>query len=94
MNDSVIFKNAAGQERQIAAIDGQTDYDRLREAMLQIRAFCAERNFTIYCTRMWNSNGRTVFDVGSHTEFFYLDPEVNEVNINCESGCKNVDEQP
>ena len=54
----------------------KTDQDILQEAMLLIRAFCAERHFTIYYTRIWNSGGKTIFDVGSHSEFFHLIPEV------------------
>lgn len=37
-----------------------------------IRAFCEERNFKIYYTRIWNTVDGECFDVGSHSEFFYL----------------------
>ncbi len=46
------------------------------EAMRFIRGFCDERGFKIHYIRTWNRDGETVFDVGSHTEFFILRPEV------------------
>lgn len=55
----------------------KADAEILSEAMLHIKAFTAERNFKIYYTRIWNADGETIFDVGSHTEFFHLVPEVN-----------------
>ena len=40
-----------------------------------IKCFCNERNFTIYYYRTWERDNVKVFDVGSHTEFFYLKEE-------------------
>ena len=57
----------------------KSEKDILSETMLLIRAFCEERNFTIYYVRRWNRDGKTVFDVGSHTEFFLLTPGI-EIN--------------
>lgn len=78
------FKGEYGRPRQIAEINdlddsGQpkSEQDILDEAYLLIHAFCAERNFKIYYFRTWNRNGTTIFDVGSHTEFFHLTPAVN-----------------
>ena len=78
---SLVFKGT--HTREIATIQNKndngiakTDQDILQEAMLLIRVFCAERHFTIYYTRIWNSGGKTIFDVGSHSEFFHLIPEV------------------
>jgi len=80
----LFFKDSHGNKRKIAFIDDYNDTGQLRsdqdimdEANLLIRAFCAERNFTIYYTRIRNSDGKTIFDVGSHTEFFHLMPEVS-----------------
>ena len=78
----LVFK---GQNtREIAKIndlhdDGtpKLDHEIMSEAQKLIRAFCDERNFKIHYTRVWNSDGKTVFDVGSHTEFFHLIPEVD-----------------
>ena len=43
------------------------------EAYKIIEKFCKDRNFRIYAIRSWiNKSKEKVFDVGSHTEFFYL----------------------
>ncbi len=77
------FKGYHGRPKKIAEIRDlneagrpKSDQDILDEAFLLIHAFCAERNFKIYYTRTWNHNGVTIFDVGSHTEFFHLTPAV------------------
>lgn len=78
------FKGNHGRPKKIAEIRDlneagrpKSDQDILDEAFLLIHAFCAERNFKIYYTRTWNHNGVTIFDVGSHTEFFHLTPAVS-----------------
>lgn len=76
----LFFKNSQGQMREIAKLDDYslTSGELFGAAMAEIEAFCKERNFKIHYTRMWNAekDGKemTAFDVGSHTEFFYLDP--------------------
>ena len=61
------FKNSRGDKRVIAEVPNEF------EAMEEIRAFCEERNFKIYYVRTWkNPDGAIEYDVGSHTEFFYL----------------------
>lgn len=62
------FENSYGVRRIIAE-------PKTRNGALEtIRAFCEERDFTIYYIRTWNTpDGVEVFDVGSHTEFFYLE---------------------
>lgn len=76
------FKNSHGIMREIAKLDDYcTDGEILTAAFAEIDAFCKERNFKTYYTRIWNEerDGKmmTKFDVGSHTEFFYLDPSVD-----------------
>ena len=62
------FKNSQGKRRLIA--QPQTE----EGAFEVIRAFCEERNFKIYYIRTWRTpEGLKEYDVGSHTEFFYLD---------------------
>lgn len=62
------FENSYGQRRVIA--EPQTE----AEAMKEIYKFCGDRNFKIYYVRSWKeSDGLQAYDVGSHTEFFYLD---------------------
>ena len=64
------FENSYGERRIIA--EPETE----QEASREIYKFCEDRNFKIYYTRIWkNEEGLKVFDVGSHTEFFYLDEE-------------------
>lgn len=61
------FENSLGKERLIAEVENED------EAFKEINKFCEERNFKIYYIRTWMVNGRKKYDVGSHTEFFYLD---------------------
>lgn len=62
------FENSYGERRIIA--EPKTE----EEAMREIHKFCDDRKFKIYYTRSWqDDDGLKVFDVGSHTEFFYLD---------------------
>lgn len=75
MSHTLVF--VGDNTREIAAIpDGMNDSDVFDAAMKEIRAFCEYHNFKIYYTRVWNESEATVFDVGSHTEFFHLIPPV------------------
>ena len=67
----LIFQNSKGVERVIASPKNE------EEAMKEIYKFCEERNFKIYYVRSWMENNRKKYDVGSWSEFFYL--ENNEV---------------
>ena len=60
------FENSRGQKRIIA--EPETE----EEAWKEISKFCEDRRFHIYYVRTWSKDGATVYDVGSHTEFFYL----------------------
>lgn len=80
----LFFKNSYGQVRELARLDDYslTNRELFNAAMSEIESFCSERSFKIHYTRLWNNtkqNDRdmTVFDVGSHTEFFYLDPPLD-----------------
>jgi phosphoribosylformylglycinamidine (FGAM) synthase-like amidotransferase family enzyme len=73
------FCNGDGVFRDISAIAGG---DKMSDEILalaynEIRRFCSRHNFTIYIIRAWNSDDATIFDVGSHTEFFYLFPALD-----------------
>jgi hypothetical protein len=81
---SLIFIGDHGNTREIAKINDldkaghpKSDSDILEDANLLICAFCAEHNFKIYYTRLWNQNNITIFDVGSHSEFFHLVPAID-----------------
>lgn len=41
-----------------------------KEVYLLIQLFLDEHNFKSYYTRQWNVDNGTVYDVGSHNEFF------------------------
>lgn len=63
----LIFQNNRGQERVIA------EPSNIEECYKEINKFLDDHNFKSYYTRVWEENGRLAFDVGSHTEFFYLE---------------------
>jgi hypothetical protein len=61
------FENSRGTRRIIAEPQDEN------EAWKEIHKFCEDRKFKIYYVREWRTpDGATVYDVGSHTEFFYL----------------------
>ena len=62
------FENSYGQRRIIAK--PQTE----EEAWREIHKFCQDRSFKIHYVREWrDTDGLKCYDVGSHSEFFYLD---------------------
>lgn len=72
------FENSSGEMREIATLDGGLSQDAAIDAALRIiRVFCDERQFRIFYVRWWEAhqNGKPMFqfDVGSHTEFFFLE---------------------
>lgn len=74
----VKFKPSRGRQRRIGYINsgGKAPVDIEREAMAMMKKFCDERNFKIYYYRKWSQDGESWFDVGSHTEFFLVRPEI------------------
>lgn len=64
----VYFENSQGIERVIGFANNEQWAYRI------INEFCAERKFTIHYMRSWkDERGRTVVDVGSWSEFFYIE---------------------
>lgn len=63
----LFFKNGKGEERLIAEPLNR------EEVIKEINNFLDEYNYKSYYTRIWEENGRLKFDVGSWTEFFYLE---------------------
>lgn len=61
------FRGSNGKERVIA------EPSNVDEVSKEIKKFINDHNFKSYYTRVWEENGRLKFDVGSHTEFFYLE---------------------
>lgn len=72
----VYFENSLKQMREIADITNGTSED----ASKVIQDFLAEHNFKSYYQRRYNipKNGTrmTCIDVGSWSEFFYVDPPI------------------
>ena len=65
---TVRFKNSAGNIRDIG------EADNANEVYSIVNKFLEDRSFKSYYKRIWTVNGRTVIDVGCHTEFFYVFP--------------------
>lgn len=64
---NVIFENSKGQLRVIGTADTQ------EIAFKVIDDFLADHNYKSYYKRTWNTDNKTtIVDVGSHTEFFYI----------------------
>ena len=62
------FENSRGNRRIIGKPQTEDDAWKI------IKEFCENRHFKIYYIRTWRDNdGLKVYDIGSHTEFFYLD---------------------
>lgn len=71
MNDkdklTLFFQNSQGKKRVIAYPASVSD------AHKEMKKFMKERNFKSYYARVWEEDGMLKFDVGSHSEFFFLD---------------------
>jgi len=72
------FENSYGESRVIAEVK------TLEEISQEIKKFIdncnknkpKEKQFKSYYTRVWSENGRTWYDVGSHSEYFWVDKEL------------------
>ena len=71
----VYFENSCGNIRLLS------DVNNKEGAMNVIRNFLDDHNFKSYYQRYWTVpvDGvlMTCVDVGSHTEFFYIEPPIN-----------------
>ena len=63
----LIFQNRYGKERVIAEPNSK------KEIIEEINKFLDEHNFKSYYTRVCYTGERLELDVGSHTEFFYVE---------------------
>lgn len=67
------FENSFGEEREIAVVSSE------KEAFAKIQEFLDAHNFKSYYTRItFLGAAKRMYDVGSHTEFFYLYAEEGE----------------
>ena len=76
MLTNVYFERSNGQLVSVGVV--ASDSDERSDPMQLIRHFCEQHQYQIPYMRMWNAemNGKTMtcVDVGSHTEFFWIDP--------------------
>ena len=64
---NVMFENSKGQSRTIGTVENE------ESAFKVINDFLTDKNYKSYYARTWKKDGKTtVIDVGSHTEFFYI----------------------
>lgn len=74
------FKNSQGKERLIA------ECKTVQEIHKEIQKFLDKCNYQSYYSRSWEQDGRVKIDVGSWSEFFFIDgityKDYSEV-VNC-----------
>ena len=63
----LIFQNSRGEERVIAEPSNREEVNK------EINKFLDDHNFKSYYTRVWEADGRLIFDVGSWSEVFILE---------------------
>ena len=64
---NVMFENSKGQKRIIGTVENE------ESAFNVINDFLDDHKYKSYYQRTWNKDDKTtVVDVGSHTEFFYI----------------------
>lgn len=63
----LLFQDSHGVERVIAEPSNREEVNK------EINKFLDDHNFKSYYTRVWEEDGRLVFDVGSWSEVFYLE---------------------
>lgn len=80
----LIFQNGWGEERVIAECKNKG------EVVKEMNKFLDSYNYKSPYTRVWTENGRLKLDVGSHTQFFFVEGTTFDEWIN--GGQKNADE--
>ena len=63
----LFFKNGKGEERVIAEPSNREEVNK------EINKFIDDHNFKSYYKRVWETDGRLIFDVGSWSEVFILE---------------------
>ena len=61
------FQNSSGVERLIEEPSNR------EEVVKEINKFLYDHNYKSYYTRVWEEDDRLMIDVGSWSEFFYLE---------------------
>lgn len=77
MQRKLYFERSNGNLISLGVVDGEDEENRSKVFSV-VKQFCADHHYKIPYTRMWNApmNGTemTCLDVGSHTEFFWVEP--------------------
>ena len=63
----LLFQNSRGEERVIAEPSNREEVNK------EINKFLDAHNFKSYYTRVWETDGRLIFDIGSWSEVFILE---------------------
>ena len=69
---AINFRNSYDEDKVIGYADNYQDVSKV------IQDFLKEKNYKSYYTRTWESDNKTWFDVGSYSEFFWV--EGNHMN--------------
>ena len=76
------FKNSKGKETLIDRVQdiGGTDTGAFSNSFKAIMGYIKKLNpeYKVFYTRMWEVGDRYCVDVGSHTEFFYIEEDIPE----------------
>ena len=73
---NVMFENSNGQSRTIGTVENE------ESAFKVINDFLDDHNYKSYYQRTWKKDDKTtIVDVGSHTEFFYIQETGWKVNF-------------
>ena len=79
---NIYFKNSRGKETLIDRVQdiGGTDTGDYSNSFKAITGYIKKinPNYKIVYTRMWEVGDRYCVDVGSHTEFFYIEEDTTE----------------
>lgn len=81
MDMQVIFEDAHKEPEVIGEFAEATlsDADRCAVAFQVILTFLGKNNYKAPYIRWWSDENETTFDVGSHTEFFYVRPPLEKI---------------
>ena len=75
MDRMVYFENSNGELISLDVVDCNNATDQV---FTVVRRFCEDHHYKIPYMRMWNDQmhgiDMTCLDVGSHTEFFWVEP--------------------
>ena len=81
----LFFQDWDGNLHQVGFVDGtnREEGEIIDELWKQIAEYIKDQlgNRKVWYYNVWNNDGFTIVDFGSHSEFFKIKPEVNLMNI-------------